>query len=62
VARHSRQVEGAKRLRGDITADRAYLVLPVNYTFKQKGKPANEVGSIITLTLKKGPAGWRITG
>ncbi len=46
----------------DITADRAYVVIPANYTFKQKGKPVSEVGSIITLTLQKSPAGWRITG
>jgi hypothetical protein len=46
----------------DITSDRAYVVIPANYTFKQKGKPVSEVGSIITLTLQKNPTGWRITG
>ena len=46
----------------DITADRAYVVIPANYTFKQKGKPVSEVGSIITLTLQKSQSGWRITG
>ena len=46
----------------DITADRAYLVIPANYMYKQKGKSVSEVGSIITLTLQKVPAGWRITG
>ena len=46
----------------DITADRAYVVIPANYTYKQKGKPVSEAGSIITLTLQKVPAGWRITG
>ena len=46
----------------DITADRAYVVIPANYTFKQHGKPVSEVGSIITLTLLKTPTGWRITG
>ena len=46
----------------DITADRAYVVIPANYTFKQKGKPVSEVGSIITLALQKSQAGWRITG
>ena len=39
----------------DITADRAYVVIPANYTFKQKGKPVSEVGSIITLALQKSP-------
>ena len=46
----------------DITADRAYVVMPANYTFKQKGKPVSEVGSILTLTLQESKAGWRITG
>jgi hypothetical protein len=46
----------------DITSDRAYVVIPANYAFKRNGKPVKEVGSIITLTLQKGPAGWRITG
>lgn len=46
----------------DITGDRAYVVIPVNYTLKQKGKPVTEAGSIITLTLQKIQSGWRITG
>src|SRR5258708_30355324 len=46
----------------DITADRAYVVIPANYTFKQKGKPVSEIGSIITLTLQKSQSSWRITG
>jgi hypothetical protein len=36
--------------------------MPANYTFKQKGKSTGEVGSVITLTLQKAAAGWRITG
>jgi hypothetical protein len=46
----------------DIAADRAYVVIPANYDFKQKGKPVGEAGSIIALTLQKTSAGWRITG
>jgi ketosteroid isomerase-like protein len=46
----------------DVTADAAYVVAPVNYTFKQNGKPMNETGSVLTITLQKGAAGWRITG
>jgi hypothetical protein len=46
----------------DITSDLAYVVIPANYNFKQKGKPVSEVGSIITLTLKKSPTAWLITG
>lgn len=45
----------------DITADRAYVVVPANYTFKKKGKLVKETGSIFTLVLQKGEAGWRIT-
>lgn len=46
----------------DVTADRAYVVIPADYAFKQQGKPVKETGSIITLTLQKGGAAWRITG
>ena len=46
----------------DVTADRAYVVIPVNYTFKTNGKPMKETASIITLALRKAPGGWRITG
>ncbi len=46
----------------DITADRAYVVAPVNYTFQANGKPMKETGSTLTLALKKSPSGWRITG
>lgn len=46
----------------DITADHAYVVIPSNYTFKQKGKPVKETGSMFTFALQKGQAGWRITG
>lgn len=46
----------------DITADRAYVVVPANYTFKKKGKLVKEIGSMFTFALQKGEAGWRITG
>lgn len=46
----------------DISADLAYVVVPANYTFKRKGKPVKETNSMLTLTLQKGVAGWRITG
>jgi len=46
----------------DVTADRAYVVVPADYTFKLKGKPVKETGSIMTLTLHKGEGGWRVTG
>lgn len=46
----------------DITADRAYVVVPANFTFKQKGKLVKETGSALTFALQKGATGWRITG
>ena len=46
----------------DITADRAYVVVPANYTFKKKGKQVKETGSMFTFALQKSEAGWRITG
>jgi hypothetical protein len=36
----------------NVNSDYAYVVVPANYTFKQKGKPVSEVGSIITLSLQ----------
>jgi ketosteroid isomerase-like protein len=46
----------------DVTADRAYVVVPASYTFRQKGKVVKEIGSLLTIALEKGAAGWRITG
>ena len=45
----------------DVTGDRAYVVVPASYRFKQKGKPVAEIGSMLTIALQKGPAGWRMT-
>jgi hypothetical protein len=45
-----------------VTADRAYIVVPATYAYKQKGKPMKESGSTLTLALQKGATGWRITG
>jgi len=46
-----------------VTANRAYAVIPVDsYTYKMKGKPASEIGSILVVALRKGESGWRITG
>jgi ketosteroid isomerase-like protein len=45
----------------DVTGDRAYVVAPANYAYKQKGKVMMETSSIITIVLQKGTAGWRIT-
>jgi ketosteroid isomerase-like protein len=45
----------------DVTGDRAYVVIPADYTYKQRGKVVKENGSILTVALQKGAAGWRIT-
>ena len=46
----------------DIAADRAYVVVPADYTYKKNGKPVKETGSMLTLALQQGASGWRITG
>jgi hypothetical protein len=51
-----------KPLHVDVTADRAYVVVPTDYAFKKKGKPVKETGSMFTFALQKGAAGWRIVG
>ena len=37
----------------DVTADRAYVVVPANYKFKQNGKAVQETGSTLTIALQK---------
>ena len=46
----------------DITGDRAYVVVPAKFTYKQHGKRVTESGSILTVALQKGADGWRMTG
>ncbi len=46
----------------NVSADRAYVVVPTDYAYKQKGKPVKEIGSELTVALRKGAGGWRITG
>jgi ketosteroid isomerase-like protein len=48
--------------RVDITGDRAYVVAPTDFHFKENGKPGIELGALFTVALQKGQAGWRITG
>ena len=45
----------------DVTGDRAYVVVPARYTFKQNGTMMNETDSILTVALHKTADGWRIT-
>jgi len=45
----------------DITGDRAYVVLPASYSYKQNGKPVKEAGATLTIALQKSGNNWRIT-
>ncbi|MDQ6780148.1 MAG: nuclear transport factor 2 family protein [Candidatus Eremiobacteraeota bacterium] len=48
--------------RVDVTADRAYVVIPATFTYKEHGKAMTESGSSFTAALHRTAAGWRITG
>ena len=45
-----------------VTGDRAYVVEPVVYTYKQHGKPVTESGSVWTLAMIKTGGAWRVSG
>ena len=45
----------------EINGDHAYVVIPSNYTFKQRGNPMSEPGSIFTFALQKNASAWMIT-
>jgi hypothetical protein len=45
----------------EVRADRAYVVVPTVYTFKQKDVAMRETAQM-ALTLQKGKTGWLITG
>jgi ketosteroid isomerase-like protein len=51
-----------KPRRVDITGDRAYVVAPTDFAYKEHGKPGKEAGALFTVSLRNSPAGWRITG
>lgn len=46
----------------DVTGDRAYVVAPTSFAYKENGKPKKETGATLTIALQKGAAGWRMTG
>jgi ketosteroid isomerase-like protein len=48
-------------LREESDGDRAYVVVPAVYTFKEKGVAMREAAQM-TYVLKKGADGWRIHG
>ena len=52
----------AKARHIDVDGDHAYVVVPANYLFKKQGKPVKEIGSVLTLSLQKGEAGWKLNG
>lgn len=45
-----------------VAGDRAYLVIPASYDVTQQGKPVKQTGAVMTVTLRKDAAGWKITG
>jgi ketosteroid isomerase-like protein len=45
----------------DLDAGFAYLVAPVTLSYIKAGKPVNFPGTL-TLTLRKGKSGWRVSG
>lgn len=47
--------------REQVSGDSAYLILPVSYTFKAKGKPMREDAQM-TFVLAREAASWKIAG
>jgi ketosteroid isomerase-like protein len=45
-----------------VTGDRAYVVVPATYAYKEQGKAKIETGSVFTLALQKTATGWLIAG
>ena len=45
----------------DVTGNRAYVVAPATYEYKQHGKDVKELRAVFTVALKKTDAGWKIT-
>ena len=46
-------VAPGKPRHADVTGDRAYVVVPTTYTYKQNGKPVTESGAVWTLAFYK---------
>jgi hypothetical protein len=49
-----------KPLHANITDGAAYVVVPATMTFKLKGQQVTQSGTVLTVALRKLPAGWRI--
>jgi hypothetical protein len=43
-----------------IEADRAYVVVPINFSYTSSGRKAEESGSVLTVVLHKGVQGWQV--
>ena len=46
----------------DLTGDRAYVVVPANFTYRENGKRKTERRSILTVALQKVADDWLISG
>lgn len=44
-----------------VTADQAYVAVPINYALKVGGKDIKETGSVLTVSLQRVLGRWRIT-
>jgi len=49
-----------KPARVTVSGDRAYVVVPSDYSWKQKGKPMQETRAAFSFALSKGAGGWKI--
>jgi len=46
----------------DVDGSTAYVVLPMTLTYRDHNNPMKETGTLVTMSLAKADAGWRITG
>ena len=46
----------------EVTRDRAYVVIPSEYTYKHDGKTVKESGVLFTLALRKSEGAWHAVG
>jgi ketosteroid isomerase-like protein len=45
----------------DVEGDRAYVVAPATYTYKEHGKVGKELHAVFTAGFRKTDSGWRIS-
>lgn len=55
------KVKYSAPLRGEVEGDAAYVVVPVVYLYKEKGKPMTE-DARMTFVLHKESGAWKISG